>query len=461
MGIKNLCELVFPKLGFEPTLMQWPIFFCTHREILVAGGWRAGKSFIGAMVVVLKTLSGAKSIWLIGKNYDSCREEFKYIHAALLKLGLIVGKPSFPAQGSCSLITKTGCLIDTHSAEDVIKIGMSAPDFVMICEAAQITLDAYLRIRGRVMETRGSIIMTGTFEQSLDWYTKYYNMGQGDDPDVKSFSLPSWSNTVIFPLGRNDPEILKAEERLGSLFTQYCAAEPCQPLGIVLPEFSNEIHCKNYPRNPNYEPEYPVEITVDPGYGGAYAVLAVQRKETIPYVVDEIYLRGYTTEDVILIAKQRPWFPKVQAGVIDIAGKQHQAMAAPIEVWQERAGLYLESHYVDVEEGISAFRTALSVNPITKKPRCYFNSCCHGIISEMGGCESPLEGGGVWIRDINTGKIIDKNNHSTKAFIYWYTLRYGYTNRQGNNFGKLYKPDKTGMLQPVGGREREWLKLKT
>ncbi len=459
MGEGLFHEAVFKRIGYEPNKSQWPIHLCRFRIILVAGGWRAGKSYVGANEAIVRAMR-AKHIWLIGKNYDSCREEFRYIQQGMLKLGNIK-ECSFPAQGQCSMTLKTGCLIDTHSAEDVTKIGMSAPDFVLICEAAQLTHDAFLRVWGRVIETRGTIMMTGTFEQALDWYTKYYKQGQGLDSDIRSFSLPSWSNIAVFPGGRYDPEILKAEQRLGTLFPQYCAAEPCQPIGIVLPEFANRIHVGPY----GYDANIPVEIAVDPGYRGAHAVLAIQIKESIPYVVDEIYLRGYHTEDIILLVKQKPWGPRVQSGVIDIAGTAHQAMAAPIEVWLSEPdpndymkggmGLSLEYHYVHEEEGINAFRVALSVNPVTQKPRVFFNHTCHGIISEMGGCESPLTGGGVWLRDIETNKLIDRNNHATKAFIYWYTKRYGYTgdfNR--NDFGKLQRPEDN--LNPNDAIIKRW-----
>jgi hypothetical protein len=438
VGIKEYREIIFSALKYEPTEAQGVVFEDGHRVRLVAGGWRAGKSHVGAKEVILQ-VPRSKLIWLIGKNYSTCRQEFEYVYQDLLRLQLVVAKEiSFPKEGPCSLKAINGCRIETKSAEDSEKIGMSAPDFILVCEAAQVDYDAYLRIRGRIAERDGSIMLTGTFEGSLGWYPEYYKRGQAFDPELKSFSLPSWTNTVIFPGGRNDPKILAMEAEIGPLFTEYCAAVPCAPSGIILPEFSNAVHVGDYP----YDPGIPVEIAVDPGYGGAYAVMAMQIKESIPYIVDEIYLQGYTTEDIITIVKQKPWGNKLQSGAIDIAGRQHQAMAAPIEVWREKLGLYLESKYVDVEGGIELLRTFLAVNPLTNHPKLYVHNGCHGFISECGGCKSPLSGGGVWLRDTNTGKIIDKNNHATKAVIYWLVNRFGYTAKSyQNDFGRTFKLD--------------------
>ena len=94
-----------------------------------------------------------------------------------------------------------------------------------------------------------------------------------------------------------------------------------QPSGLILPEFDNAVHVGNYP----YDPSIPLEIAVDPGYGGAYAVLAIQIKESQPYIVDEIYLQGYTTEDIVEVVKRKEWGSRIVAGAIDVAGRQHQA----------------------------------------------------------------------------------------------------------------------------------------
>ena len=440
---KQYRQIIFDALQYKPTEAQEAIFADTHKVQLVAGGWRAGKSHTGAKKAVLK-VPRSKLIWLGGQTYNTARTEFEYIMGDLLRLNLISPK-SVPTNKEGPLIAKAinGCVIETKSADDPAKIGQVAPDFVLLCEAAQLSYDSFLRFRGRLMERDGTMTMTGTFENFYGWYPEYYRRGQGLDPELKSFSLPSWSNTVVFPLGRQDPKILDLERELSpELFKQYCEAVPMQPSGLILPEFDNAVHVGNYP----YDSSIPVEIAVDPGYGGAYAVLAIQIKESQPYIVDEIYLQGYTTEDIIEVVKRREWGNKISAGAIDVAGRQHQAMAAPIEVWQEKLWLYLQSQWVDVEGGIELLRNFLSVNPKTGKPKMHVHNRCTGFISECGGCKSPLPNGGAWLRNVETGKIIDKNNHATKAMIYWLVNRYGYAStRINNDYGKIFDFNKKGQ----------------
>lgn len=462
---KEYRERVFADLGYVPTPLQAPIFLDEHQIRLVAGGWRAGKSFVGAKEIVLR-VPRSRLIWIVAKNYDMSVQEFKeYLIPDLLKLEFVDKKfISTPQQGQMSLTTIHGCRVETRSAEDVIKIGQVSPDFILVAEAAQISFDAFLRLQGRLMESKGSMMLTGTFETDVGWYVEYFKKGQGYDPDLKSFSLPSWSNTVVFPGGRGDPEIARAEQRLGPLFKLYCAAIPSPPQGIVIPEFSNEIHTGNYP----YDPSFPVALAIDPGYGGAYAVEVIQVRESIPYIVDEIYLQGYTTEDIIRVCKKKPWVNNIVSGgsVIDIAARQHQAMAAPIEVWSKPPdkddwyngglGLYLNSKFVEVEGGINTLRSFMAVHPVTHKPGVYINATATGIISECGGCKSPVPGGGAWVRNTDNGKLVDKNNHALKAFIYYLVYTYGYT---GVNVFDDY-----GKLQRFDGKDKKgrfkWLKNK-
>ena len=63
---------------------------------------------------------------------------------------------------------------------------------------------------------------------------------------------------------------------------------PCPPAGLVFGEFRADIHI-------DYEMEYvkgePVYIWMDPGYAGAYAVVAAQEINGQICVFDEVYER--------------------------------------------------------------------------------------------------------------------------------------------------------------------------
>ncbi len=439
MAIEEYRENMFRALEYVPTgKEQWAIHNSDARIKLIAGGERGGKSFTGAKEAVLAAPL-SELIWIVGPEFDIARTEFEYCLNDFNKQGM-VGGVSFPKQGPCSFTLKgtkelKGCEIVTKSAKEPQKLGMEAPDFILACEAAQMEYEAYLRLRGRIAEKRGKMVLSGTFEGSLGWYPDLFIRWQGaNDEEAKSFSLPTWSNTLIYPGGRNDPEILSLENSTPhDRFMERYAGVPCKPSGLIMSEFNNAVHVGEY----EFDPNLPVDVAVDPGYAGAHAVLVIQVKNDIPHLIDEVYLQGYVTEEIIDICKQRMWWGKVVGGAIDVAGRQHQAMAAPVEIWQNKAGVNLQSKQVEIEAGIDLLRSFLLVNPISNTPKLFVDYKCKGFIAECGGGKSPVYGGGPWLRDINTGKPKAQNDHACKAVIYWLASKFGYTAR---SLTTEYKP---------------------
>ena len=275
----------------------------------------------------------------------------------------------------------------------------------------------------------------------MGWYNDFYTLGQmPNNEGIESFSIPTWENTKVFKPG--DHEITLANGQVvknindeifnywqttpADFFLQRYGAVPCKPSNLILPEFSNRVHVGTFP----YDDAFPVEIAVDPGSGvpGAYAVDAIQVKEGLSYIVAEKYLQGVITEDIILACqKDWPWFGKIKRGVIDIYAKQKHGMPSIAKEWLDKTGIHLDSKYVEVEDGIGALRTALKVHPETGRASLYVDHSCRGFISECGGCPSPVQGGGVWLRNKDTGKEIDANNHATKANAYYRVVRFGFT----------------------------------
>ena len=85
-----------------------------------------------------------------------------------------------------------------------------------------------------------------------------------------------------------------------------------------------------------------VELAIDPGYAGAYAVLALQWEPGLVRVVDELYVTQQVAATVIRECRSRKWWDRVTGGVIDIAGRQHHAMPSQVEIWQAEAGIHLK-----------------------------------------------------------------------------------------------------------------------
>jgi hypothetical protein len=321
----------------------------------------------------------------------------------------------------------------TKSAEDILKLAMEAPDYVLMVEAAQQTEATFLRLRGRVAEKRGHMCLSGTFEGSLGWYPDYWRRWQHRNADGGiSFSVPTWDNTVIYPGGENDPEILQLKATYPeALFQERFGAVPCPPSTLVFPEFKWEVHTRE-----NIVPSWPdfwgsIELAIDPGYANPYAVLAVWRVGDMVFVIDEIYKTHTLGESVVALAMEKPWWKYVSGGVIDVAGRAHDASKSQIEVWEEVAGLRLRSQFVHVSDGITRYKSFLQ-SPGFVSPNVVGLRGAR-IIFDQDNCPNSIAEHGKYkyreVRDDRpvTEEPVDRDNHAVKALWYYLVDVFGYT----------------------------------
>jgi hypothetical protein len=435
--IRHDIGVILEHLGHKLSPEQEAVVYSTAREVLGAGGERAGKSFVASDYLNVRFWEGSL-YWIAGKDYDRCHAEFEYTARAMMALSAVRPENiSTPKSGQWYMKLETGGIIKTWSLKDWLKVGSEAPDGIVACEVAQTTLQEYRRLCDRTAEKRGWVCGTGTFEGSLGWYPETWKLYQLPGQQGESFSLPSWSNQAIYS-GYDDPEIqrLKANNSV-DYFNERFGGIPSPPHGLVFPDFRYLTHVKELGID-----DSPLYLWIDPGYAGAYAVEVVKIDNDTVYVVDEVYERGLVTEQIIDVCKQKRWWPNVVGGVVDIAGRQHQAMPAVEEIWYEKAGISLTSNRVEEAEGRERLQTFLTVNPIDHQPRLFIDPRCEGILSEFGVCPSPFTGEAApykWKED-RTGVVVgkvpdDRNNHGIKALIYGIVDQFGFVKRGGNRMG--------------------------
>ena len=421
---------LYQKVGFKPTELQERILQCDKRFILVAGGEQAGKSYVASKFLLGRCFEdGEKSLyWLVAADYERTRAEFEYLAEDFAKLGILaeVSKRIDPGK----IVLVDGTRIETKSAKDPRTLAMRAPNGILGCEASQLDLETFYRLRGRVAPKRGWLFLSGTHEGSLGWYPQMqiaWEHGMGDEV---SFNLPSYSNFHLYPGGKDDPEIQRLmRDSSDDFFLERIEGIPSPPRGIVFPEFRPDIHVQDV----SYVKDTPVQIWMDPGYAGAYAVMAVQEINGQFWVIDEIYEQGLITSEIIQLAQNKEWWPDVKHGVIDIAGLQHQSMAAPAEVWLEQTGLYLNYNKVRINDGTERLKGFLKPDPLTNTPKLVVAPHCQGLLSEFGAAPNPFDGqtrAYRWKTD-RDGSILgetpeDKYNHAIKALIYGIIDKYGY-----------------------------------
>ena len=438
----DITEYLFSKLDFTPTDKQKPILDSRKRFILVAGGEQAGKSLVASKYLVSRFLENEEAglYWLVAADYERTRAEFDYLVQDFATLGILgeVTKRVDPGR----IVLADGTRIETKSAKDPRTLAMRAPNGIIGCEASQLDLETFHRLRGRCAPKRGWLFLGGTFEGSLGWYPQLFQSWQHGLNDEQSFSLPSYSNEHLYPGGKSDPEILRLKAVASDeFFMERIEGIPTPPQGLVFGEFRADLHISD---EAEWSVGNPVQLWMDPGYAGGYAVEVVQEINGQMCVIDEIYEQGLITSEIIDIAQSRPWWKDVDGGVIDVAGYQHQAMSAPAEIWMEETGIYLGAQKVQINEGTERLKSFLKPNPLNNIPKILFNPKCKGILSEFGAEPNPFDGqtrAYRWKTD-RDGNIVgntpdDRYNHGVKAVIYGLVDRFGYGHTRNNSFIKV------------------------
>ena len=442
MQAPGITEYLFSKLDFNPTEKQKPILESRKRFILVAGGEQAGKSMVASKYLVSRFLETDEPglYWLVAADYERTKAEFEYLIQDFATLGILAEASKRVDPGR--IVLADGTRIETKSAKDPRTLAMRAPNGIIGCEASQLDLDSFHRMRGRCAPKRGWLFLAGTFEGSLGWYPQLFQTWQHPTEDEQSFSLPSYSNNHLYPGGKSDPEILRLKSMASDdFFMERIEGIPSPPQGLVFGEFRADLHITP---DAEWSVGDPVQLWIDPGYAGAYAVEVVQEINGQVNVIDEIYEQGLITSEIIQIAQSRPWWKDVAGGVIDIAGYQHQAMSAPAEIWLQETGVYLAAQKIRINEGTERLKSFLKPDPVSNAPKIVFNPTCKGILSEFGAIPSPMDGqthAYRWRMD-RDGNIVgdtpeDKNNHGVKAVVYGLVDKFGYGHIGNKGFIKV------------------------
>lgn len=483
------CHVCDKRLGAKlayPYSYQSAVLDDDHLTCQVAGGEQTGKSTIGAMKflqVILAFLgehtdrAKGEVAWIVADSYELTAREFGYIAEWLARTPTKFETSKGVDPGEIRINVPGGVFtIKTRSAKDAQTLRAESPVVALVCEAALLSFDAYLRLRSRVARARadfpgyGAIIMASTFEGSIGWYPSKWKDWQRpnaqEKENAKSYSLPSFSNVFIYKQGESDPEILAMKAELGAdEYSERVLAIPSPPRGRVHQAFDITTHV--YAEDVPYDPAKPVLIGIDPGYSGqpsTYAVEVFQPRD-LPcgkkhfWGIDEIFEWKLTTENICHIAMQRQWWKNpMKLGVSDVAGRQHTPTSPDtnIDIWRKQTGIVLMSQVVDVLPGIRRMDSMLTLcpDPSCGEPVLIFSSLQKGLIAEMGGGPHPHDGQTHvyrWHTDregnAHAKVPIDAYNDATKATTYLFmnylgpTITYNQRNKikvRQRVYGEVY-----------------------
>lgn len=413
--------VTFQRIGYFPTPLQAPVHSSQATVTQIVGAEGAGKSQVTASEIAAR-VPWCKLIYLVGQTYDNSRKEFEYLVEQLSTVGALDPRDvNQPAHGSWQLSTRTGCHIVTLSVErgaaSVIARG-EEPDIICLCEAGVIaSYSVFLAAVRRATRARGVVILSGSLRDNFGWYASLVDEleAAGNPWKGVTFSLPAWSNTHLYPGGENDPEIRRLRAILpDDEFQRTVAAKRVPSKALIFPEMSYARHVRPCP----FDPTSPVHIWIDPGYfPSAYVVLAVQFHRREVWLIDEIYLHHHTHQQVIAIAKKRPWWGNVRRAVIDFAGRQHHAEASAEEIWASEAGIRPQSQQVGILDGISLHRLYLQGEMAADgsvSPRLFHDPACVNTLGEYKRYKRPTDRDGNPTDDLPR----DEHNHAMKAIAY-------------------------------------------
>ena len=406
---------MFKLIGYTPTPQQQAVLLSSATQIIVLGGIQGGKSMTAAKKLVKEFVPDlrramAKAVeqgltaqsalpiiyWLVGNDYDATEREWFYLQNDFEALGLLRRRVRKINPGQIEIMGgKSGqtvlAQIRTKSAKDFRTIRKEAPLGIIGCEASQLDLTALERLLERTAPGSAWLFLSGTMEGSSGWYPTLAKAWSVAGPDKASFKLRSSSNYYVFPGGEDDPQLVKMRETLTqTLYQERFEGEPCMPSGVVFPEFRPDLHVSGVV----YESGVSVQIWEDPGYGSesAHSILAVQIVDGQVRVVDEIYERGKTTEELIRdMVSHRVWYKDFDTLIDDPHySTQHHANTSTREIWERMTGKKARNKRERVKPRNERIKTFL-LPTAGGAPKLVINPVCKGLLSEFGMVPNPFD----------------------------------------------------------------------
>lgn len=308
---------IYDTVGYFPHSVQKRVHSSVKagaRFRVVCAGRRTGKSTLGGHELTFEAIRAyyrqeeldpferRAEFWIVGPEYSDGEKEFRVLWGDLQKLGIEMDHPGsyYDAIGGNMHVSLYGGRFQVHvkSAKYPNSLVGEALEGVILAEAAKLKPSIWHKyIRPMLADYRGWALMTSTPE-GRNWFYDLYRMGQ--DPkfsDWWSVRMPSWSNDILFPQGREDPEIYSMTAGMSQeKFNQEIAADFTEFVGRVFKDFDEDVHVGDW----KYNPGLPTYAAVDYGWTNPFVWLLVQ-VDTFDnvYVVGEHYQQHMTVEENI------------------------------------------------------------------------------------------------------------------------------------------------------------------
>lgn len=279
---------LFSSVGYWPHPEQILFHNSKARFRIPVCGRRFGKSMMAGHDQEPRMFLSKKMFWIIGPTYDLGEKEFRVIWDDLI-VKMQMGKDKRikkaynKKQGNMWIEMPWGARLEVRSADHPENLVGEALDHAIMSEAAKHKKETWERfIRPALSDKRGTADFPTTPE-GFNWLHQLWQLGQNpNEPMYESWKFPSWSNTVVYPGGREDPEILEIERNsTPEYFLQEYGADFASFVGKIFPEWEEITHVKAI----KFNPDWPNYIAFDWGYTNPLAAVEFQISPS-----DEIYI---------------------------------------------------------------------------------------------------------------------------------------------------------------------------
>lgn len=280
---------LFESVGYAPHSAEQMAYHLSDARFRVACcGRRFGKSTMAAMDVANQLTKPNTLGWIVGPTYDLGEKEFRVLwDTFIVKMGFgrdkRVKKAYNKRSGEMYIEMPWKSRVEVRSATHPDYLVGEKLHWCIMSEAAKHNIETWQRfIRPSLADYRGSADFPTTPE-GYNWLYDIWRLGFDDGfPQWASWQFPSWANPVVYPLGRQDPEILEIERTTTpEWFAQEIAADFSSFVGKIYEEFTEATHVRTH----TFRPEWKNYIAFDWGYVNPLAAIEFQVSPS-----DDIYI---------------------------------------------------------------------------------------------------------------------------------------------------------------------------
>lgn len=432
---------LFKLIGYEPhSPNQWAIHNSTARFKIPTCGRRWGKSECAGNELTAHMFIPDTRWWICGPTYKLGEKEFRVVFRNLvnkLKLGSKIKKSYNVQQGQMRIQMPWGAVLEVVSAEKQDSLVGEGLDGVVMSEAALHRANTWeMFIEPALTDKRGWALFPST-PRGFNWYHGLWRLGQEGYDDYQSWQLPSWTNPVVYPGGREDPEIKRIESIVSEFhFRQEYGAEFAAFEGKIYSEFDRSIHVTDIEYNPNWENYW----VFDFGFTDPFVCLdiMVDPSDNV-YVWREYQVTHKATFEhgLALRSRENPPGFHVDAMYGDPRGPDEIATLSMV------LGPILARN-VPWILGIEAVKRHMKIQP-NGKPKFYIDRRCHDAIRQIEMLRMPetLEGRNNRRPTVSKQpeRQVDYDDHAADALRYFFNERFvlGSIGNLADVYGRRYQ----------------------